>query len=230
KDNMEFDASHSLFATTNYIPVVSETDHGTWRRLALVRFPFTYVKKDVPITDPDIQRRGDPTLKNRVKNNTEGQHDAIVTWAVEGARRFFANREELERDPEAADIMNLPARVAADTLEWRKDADRILAYWTECLVADPRAAAYAPDLLDHFNEWMTANGHNPWPKETFSTRFAGHAMTTSARVKRARTRDHSAIVRRPVATTWVGPGALKALPKQADVWVGVRYRTDGDSA
>ncbi|HEU4754282.1 MAG TPA: phage/plasmid primase, P4 family, partial [Armatimonadota bacterium] len=47
KDNMEFDASHSLFATTNYIPVVSETDHGTWRRLALVRFPFTYVKKDV---------------------------------------------------------------------------------------------------------------------------------------------------------------------------------------
>ena len=36
KNNMTFSTSHSLFITTNYIPVVNETDHGTWRRLALL--------------------------------------------------------------------------------------------------------------------------------------------------------------------------------------------------
>ena len=44
QDNITFRASHSLFTTTNYVPVVSETDHGTWRRLALLRFPYTFRK------------------------------------------------------------------------------------------------------------------------------------------------------------------------------------------
>jgi hypothetical protein len=42
KDNFTFQASHSLLTTTNYIPVVNETDHGTWRRLALLIFPYTF--------------------------------------------------------------------------------------------------------------------------------------------------------------------------------------------
>src|SRR6185503_5350611 len=42
RDNMSFLASHSLFVTTNYVPIINETDHGTWRRLALLEFPFTF--------------------------------------------------------------------------------------------------------------------------------------------------------------------------------------------
>ena len=33
-----------LFVSTNYKPRVDETDHGTWRRLAMVEFPITYRK------------------------------------------------------------------------------------------------------------------------------------------------------------------------------------------
>ena len=40
QDNITFQASHTLLATTNYIPIVNETDWGTWRRFALLRFPY----------------------------------------------------------------------------------------------------------------------------------------------------------------------------------------------
>lgn len=88
--NMTFKATHSLFTTTNYIPVVSETDHGTWRRLALVKFPYTF-RKPGQALQSDSDRAGDPTLKARVEHNTDSQHDAIVTWAVEGAMRWYAD-------------------------------------------------------------------------------------------------------------------------------------------
>jgi P4 family phage/plasmid primase-like protien len=92
--NMTFPASHSLFTTTNYIPIVNETDHGTWRRLALLTFPFTFRKPGEPIQG-DHERRGDPTLKSRIKGNVDQQHDAIVTWAVEGAMKWYANPRNL---------------------------------------------------------------------------------------------------------------------------------------
>jgi putative DNA primase/helicase len=39
QDSVTFDAVHSLFLSTNYRPVIEEVDHGTWRRLAQLRFP-----------------------------------------------------------------------------------------------------------------------------------------------------------------------------------------------
>ena len=41
-DNVTWEATHSLFLTTNYLPRIDETDHGTWRRLAMVRFPYRF--------------------------------------------------------------------------------------------------------------------------------------------------------------------------------------------
>ena len=40
KDNITFKASHSLFTTTNYAPIVNETDHGTWRRVGAAEVPL----------------------------------------------------------------------------------------------------------------------------------------------------------------------------------------------
>jgi hypothetical protein len=63
-----------------------------WRRLALLTFPFTFRKPGEPVQG-DHERRGDPTLKSRIKRNLDQQHDAIVTWAVEGAMKWYANPE-----------------------------------------------------------------------------------------------------------------------------------------
>jgi phage/plasmid-associated DNA primase len=90
RDNLTFRASHSLFTTTNYTPVVAETDHGTWRRLALLRLPYTFRKPGQPLSGP-LNRYGDPGLKRRIAAGADGQQDAAVTWAVEGAMRWYAD-------------------------------------------------------------------------------------------------------------------------------------------
>jgi putative DNA primase/helicase len=66
KDNFTFQASHSLFSTTNYIPVVNETDQGTWRRLNLLCLPYSFRKPGEPLHS-DNDRVGDPTLKGRIR-------------------------------------------------------------------------------------------------------------------------------------------------------------------
>lgn len=233
KDNMTFDASHSLFATTNYIPVISETDHGTWRRLALVKFPYTFVKPGKPISDPETERRGDPTLKQRIAENKTGQHDAAVTWAIEGAHTWYENMAAIERgDGSVASVLLPPEQVEADTLMWRMDADRILGFWSECLVPDASAIVLAADVTEVFNEWMTAGGHSAWAKETFRPRFAEHGETKRHRAvfkRKARLASMAAHVHRKPSPAG-GFGPTKALPAQADAWSGFRFRLPEDDA
>jgi putative DNA primase/helicase len=164
QDNFAFKASHSLFTTTNYVPVVAETDHGTWRRLALLKFPYTFRKPGEPLTS-DTDRRGDPTLKARIEHNTDRQHDAIVTWAVEGAIRWYADQ--------ATSLLPTNA-IEADTCAWRTEADRILGFWDERLIEDPDCCILTAELLEEFNHWLESNGHQKWSKETFGPRFEQH--------------------------------------------------------
>lgn len=209
RDNFTFVASHSFFITTNYLPTVSETDHGTWRRLALLRFPYTYRKPGEALTAP-TDRRGDPRLKARIRSGASGQHDAIVTWAIEGARRWYAEG-----------FPPLPARVEADTRAWRTQADRILGFWDECLIADPAACVLTSELWAHFNAWLATNGHHVWSKELFHPRFRSHVETVHRRVEERRTTKLNGLSRPPGA-------AWAEIPQQAYVYVGVRFRAHAE--
>ena len=221
KDNITFAASHSLFATTNYIPIVNETDHGTWRRLALLKFPYSFKKSKEECTRA-ADRIGDPTIKRRIKEGNDGQHDAIVTWAVEGARRWYA-------DPENS--LRPTARIEADTRRWRMQADRILGFWAECIIADagtgdgPAPCVLADDMTEAFNIWLKGNGHEAWSRETFAPRFGEHQETTRHGVESRRTAKLTAVSRRPRVTQYE---TLKPTPKQATVWTRVRFRTEAD--
>ncbi|MEO7196006.1 MAG: hypothetical protein ABIZ05_14520 [Pseudonocardiaceae bacterium] len=211
KDNMTFQASHSLFTTTNYLPRVDEVDHGTWRRLALLRFPYTFRKPGEPLASP-TDRRGDPELKARIRAGATVQHDAIVTWAVQGALRVAA---------QGSAALAVPPCAAADTRAWRASADRILGFWTERLVPDPEACVLAAELLDDFNDWITTNGHKKWSRETFAPKFGGHGETTRHGVEQRRILNPKGLHRR---AEWV-PQPASA---RSSVWLGVRYRTTAD--
>jgi P4 family phage/plasmid primase-like protien len=208
RDNFTFAASHSLFVTTNYVPVVNETDHGTWRRLALVTFPFTFRKPREALTGP-TDRRGDPGLKARLRTGA-GQHDAIVTWVVEGARRCYQSG-----------VPALPGTVEADTRAWRTQADRILGFWDECLRPDDEACILTTDLLQVFNAWLKSNGHREWSKELFHPRFRSHVETVRHHVEERRTMKLDGLSR-PFGAPPQG------LPKQALVYLGVCFRALGD--
>lgn len=224
KDNIEFDATHTLFLTTNYVPVVSEVDHGTWRRLALLRFPYTFQKRPEDVLR-DTDRLGDPGLKGRIKQNASGQHDAIVTWVVEGAMRWY-------RD---AAVALLPtSAVETDTRAWRSQTDRVLALWDTVLVADPGACIPTDDLLTAYNS-VNATGYAT-SRETFNPRFAGHAETTRRGVRQGRpvlVKGGRPAPSAPAVSRWHGlggaPSPVVPLSNRPTAWLGVRFRTDADS-
>jgi putative DNA primase/helicase len=211
--NMTFPASHSLFTTTNYVPVVNEVDHGTWRRLALLRFPYTFRKPGEELETPN-DRRGDPRLKPRIKANRDHQHDAIVTWIVEGALAWHA-------DPDGS--LALTPRMEADKHAWRVEADRILGFWDEYLVPDPDRCILTTETLATFNNWLRSNGHNTWPRETFGPRFIQHHETARHRIEKRRQLNPAGLDRTPDPI-----GRASQVPRQAEVYRGVRWRTDDD--
>ncbi|CAN5672460.1 hypothetical protein BH09ACT7_BH09ACT7_37530 [soil metagenome] len=214
KDNAEFSATHSLLLSTNYQPAIAETDHGTWRRLALVKFPYTFHSDPRKVVAGTDDRPGDGGLKERLRDGEDGQHDAFVTWAVEGAVAWYAS-------PTTALLPT--ARIKADTLAWRAGADRILGFWAEHLVADPDGKILVSDMLTMFNQWLTENGHSQWAKETFTPRFSEHSETRQHSIERKKTRNLDGLSR---------PSGWAKEPAKGMLWMwqGVRWRRSADDA
>jgi putative DNA primase/helicase len=185
KDSVTFDASHALVVNTNYRPSVNETDNGTWRRLALVRFPYRYLK---PGCEPqnELERRGDPDLRHRLRDGRQGQHEAVLAWLVAGAVRWYqANRV----------MPPLPGRVEADTLAWRAETDLVLAYWDDRLVAAAARHIASSDLFADFNDWLQHRGHHEWSDKLIAARFEGHDNTLSNHVEKLRVRSQAGVSR-----------------------------------
>jgi phage/plasmid-associated DNA primase len=152
-------------------------------------------------------RWGDPELKTRIRDSTSGQHDAVVTWAVEGARGWYQ-----------AGLPPLPAVVDADTRAWRRATDRILGFWDQCLVGDQEACVFTTELFQSFCSWLNANGHHAWSKESFHPRFKGHEETARHGVQERRTTRLQGLSRPLTAEQ-------RPAPSQPCVYVGVRFRT-----
>lgn len=164
-------ATHSLAITTNYRPVVTETDDGTWRRLALVEFPYRYVSGT---PDPDQnERAGDGTLRGRVEQEDPDILRAVLAWLVAGARLWYAS---------AGELPDLPDRVVQDTLLWRRETDLVLAYLDECLEFDYHRHVRCSDTLMDFNDWLESKGHQKWSDRRFSQQFGSHDAVTRRKV------------------------------------------------
>jgi putative DNA primase/helicase len=214
-DNVTWLATHSLMLTTNYTPIVNETDHGTWRRLCLVVFPFKYVRQeklDALKTEGRLTSRyrlRDPSVKRALDTADPG----VLAWMVEGAKRWF----------DAGAIMPpMPKRVAADTLAWRHEADPVLSYADERLVVGRDAAGWAvaaADLASDFNAYIEARGHRAWSLQTINARFTGHEALRDA-------------VRRRVAFgpkhTPSRPSSfmMKPLSANTNAWLGVKFASE----
>lgn len=225
RDNVTWQATHSLVLTTNYTPVVAETDHGTWRRLALLRFPYTFVAPGQPASRAH-ERPSVAGIRERLLEGRDGAHEAVLAWIVAGARSWYA-ADRLFSAP--------PGRVVADTLDWRENSDLVLAYIHERLVvgaaADGRHVA-SDDLAGDFNSYVRTRGHQDWSQKTFLTRFADHESVIGAGVRKARVRGEDGLSR-PGAGTAASPfptAAYAALPTQYSAWIGVRFRGADEDA
>lgn len=210
QSEMTWDATHSLFVTSNYRPQVAETDTGTWRRLALVTFPYRYTNNP---TAPH-ERKGDGTLRQRIKQDPEILK-AVMKWIVDGAVKFYESNMIMP---------DQPVRVIEDTRAWRAASDMILSFWDDQVEADPDSHVMSADLFAHFRSWMEAQGNRAWSEKVFTARFADHSETVSARVEKKKIRAGSASAGRLSRPT----GAQGNTGSSYQAWLGVRFRDDDD--
>jgi putative DNA primase/helicase len=226
KDDVTFSCTHSFFLSTNYRPMVEETDNGTWRRLALLKFPYTYRKTQAECLGPD-DILGDPNLRARCTNDRD-VHTAALAWMVAGAVKWYENDRVMP---------DIPERIAADTLEWRKESDQVLSFMDEYLVWDPDRCIATMDLLDEVNAWLKARGHHTWSDKTLAARFGDHDEVIQHHVTARRVRRSEAVSRPAETTDFFDPNPYhfasprperKQLPERFRAWQGVRFRTWAD--
>jgi P4 family phage/plasmid primase-like protien len=207
KDPVEFAPTHSLFISTNYLPVVDETDHGTWRRLRRVRFPYTFRKRPEDVVNPERDRLGDQRLKPRLRRPGSDGAKAALVWMVAGAAVYHADGEVLPPPP---------PEVEDAGREWRVSADLLLAYADDRLDFDPDACVLTSDLTHDLGEWLTARGNRPWSDGLVASRFGSHSEWVDE-VEKRQTTDISGL-NRPRFAPPMGRG-----PKHR-VWRGVAFK------
>lgn len=200
KDPFSFTPSHSIFLTTNYLPQVGEVDHGTWRRLMLIDFPYKYVDHE---PERDNERAKDVQLRDRVLYG-EDQQAAILTWLVEGAVAYS----------EAGDFPTMPDSIRNSTEAWRRRANPVAAYCDEFLVENPEGRISSQALYQHFETWAQDNGYRGINQETFNGRVT--AIYPNAGRSPGPTKAR---------TTSSPPGVVLDAPgKQYRAWLGLDFR------
>ena len=173
-DPVEFIAQHSLFINTNYRPTVTETDHGTWRRLSLMPWPYTFRKPGQALSGP-YDRPGDAALAYAAGDARV--RAAALAWMVAGAQAWYARGRMMLPTPE---------RVEKETRDWRAETDLILGFSDDCLRFESGAFTQTQDMLKAFNDWSGERGHRPWNDRTFASRFGAHDMIRGAKVQQGR--------------------------------------------
>lgn len=217
QDSVTYAATHSLFVLTNYEPIVTETDHGTWRRLALLKFPYTFRKAGEPLQGPE-DRHGDPGLRIRVGADPS-VHSAVLAWLVDGAWAWYAAG--------AAQMPPHPDAVKRATEALRADSDAVYAYWEERVEPAPGYGVLAGDLLADFNQWaQSTKNMTPWGDRMLKSRFGDHQRTISNRVSHRRVKrwNGDPVLSRPAS----GYGqVLGAVPGDPVMWAGMRFQNSG---
>lgn len=211
KDNVTFNATHALLVNTNYKSMVEETDHGTWRRLVRVKFPYRYRKSWEPLEGPN-DRVGDATMRDRIKQDPR-VHEAILAWLVQGAMRWYAGGRVMPSPP---------AAVLDATLEWRRGSDTLMAYLDERIVMDKDAHVGSTDLLKDVNAYLEERSHRSWSEKLLASRIDGHALTQY-------------VEKRQVRASTVGFGTLsrpagadQRMPERYTAYLGMRFRSPED--
>lgn len=156
---LEWEPSHTLVVTTNYMPVVTETDHGTWRRLVSVPFPHEF-----PL---------DPAFKARCQSDPDVQA-AVLAWLVEGMRTPMP-------------VVPSPA-IMQSTADWRQSVDLIAQFMDECLEADDGATVERNTMLALFNDFTHRLGHRPMSGRTFTERFRTHRAVLDMGIEETKVR------------------------------------------
>lgn len=175
QDNVQWDSTHTVFVTSNHPVETDLVDRGAIRRVRV--FPFEKEYVDVPSKPYHLLKDGQ--LRERLIEGPTGQHDAVVTWAVEGAISWYQNGCQMPPEPEEAK----QARRA-----WEEDSDLIGNFFEEYLEPSPDSLVSITELLATMNHHLALRGHTNWRESQLKAAFKSHPVLSELKLIQERTR------------------------------------------
>jgi putative DNA primase/helicase len=223
ENETRWEASHSLFLSTNYIPIVEEADWGTWRRLLLLIFPYTFRKAHEVWTSP-ADRLGDPGLRGRLAGPVGLAHEATLAWLISGATTWYASNRAMPAPPK---------RIIDDTRGWRSESDLVLGFLDDRMEFTLTGHVWATELLADVNAWLAARGHRAWSDKLLASRFGGHHEVTGHDIIKRRVKtcaEGAKTINGPLSRRPMPWGELPATPPDSYwAWVGLRFADTADA-
>lgn len=134
RDPEAIQPSHTICVYSNFVPRVSTTDPGTWRRLFVIPF-------NAKIT-------GSSDVKNYTQHLVEHCGGAILQWAIDGAVMFCRNGHTIQT----------PDIVAEVTEEYQQRENWLENFIADCCIKDKTYRIGATDLMKAYKLWAKDNG------------------------------------------------------------------------
>jgi len=205
RNNVTWVTTHTVFVTTNHSMQVDIFENAVLRRIRIFPFNKVYVDGD-PREAHELRK--DAGLLDRIREGAEGQHEAILAWAVEGAVLWFGNGRKMPSAPTTVEVF---------TEAWRKEADVLAQFFDEYLVADPSGYVASGELLDAMNHYLKGQGLSVWTAATLNASFEGNSGLMKIRSAVRRQRDVSG------RSIPVFSGFVPTASKQPWCWHGMRF-------
>ena len=126
----EFSPEFKLWMATNYKPVISGTDDGIWRRIAII--PFNY-----SIPDHKVDKR----LTYKLKEELTG----ILNWCLDGYVKWRTHG------------LNEPQIIKDGRHDYRSEMDMVQRFIEEQCVVSPVLKEDGKNLWESFRKWVKDN-------------------------------------------------------------------------
>ena len=147
QDNIEFDASHSVFMVTNHKPQVAGDDPALWRRLRIVPF-------DVTIAEPD----------SGLPQRLALELPAVLAWIVRGHADWHAHG------------LGEPAAVLSATDAYKAYSDAFGRFLDERTITSTYATAKARELFGAWSAWCHSNGEEAGTEKVIAGALAARGI------------------------------------------------------
>ena len=175
-DNVTWTTTHTLLITTNHAIFFDSSGHSIERRIQIIPFEKKYRE------NPDLEAGElpiDKGLRSRIEQGETGQHEAVLAWIVEGAKRWYQNDKKIPQPPK---------KIRDDNKTWRAERDMVARFFSECISFDSDSHVTFPDLVASFNEYLKSRGSGVWPEEEFRVAFEAKPLLLRRRSRVARSR------------------------------------------
>lgn len=146
KDFHEFLPSHKLWFAGNHLPRIDGTDHGIWRRLALIPFAARF-----------DNGQADKHLPAKLAAEASG----ILAWMIRGCLEWKRGG------------LQVPETVKTATKEYRGTQDHVGRFLADTCVAADHAHVTAKALRAGYEAWCAEQGERPWPAQAVGRELTG---------------------------------------------------------